>query len=88
MRSARHVLWPLPSRWHEAGATTHSKENLNMNLNAKKENELDRDTITVLSLADVEQLRAALGATGKKGAESMSLSPNDTIMCPKHPWDQ
>ena len=59
-----------------------------MNLN-KKENELDRDTITVLSLADVEQLRAALGANGKKGAaDSMSLAPTDTIMCPNHPWDQ
>lgn len=59
-----------------------------MNLNTKKENELDRDTITVLSLADVEQLRAALGATGKKDAgDSMSLAP-DTIMCPSHPWDQ
>lgn len=60
-----------------------------MNLNVNKENELDRDTLTVLSLADVEQLRAALGATSKKGAaDSMSLAPNDTTMCPKHPWDQ
>jgi hypothetical protein len=87
MRSARHVLWLPASRWHEAGGTTHSKENLSMNL-TKKDNELDRDTITVLSLADVEQLRAALGATRTQGAaDGMKMIP-DTVMCPKHPWDQ
>jgi len=59
-----------------------------MNLNVNLETELDRDTMTVLTLADVEQLRTVLGATAKKGAEKMSLAPNDTTMCPKHPWDQ
>lgn len=59
-----------------------------MNLNVNKDSELDRGTVAVLTLADVEALREALSATAPQGGVEGSKTLLYTTMCPSNPWDQ
>lgn len=71
-----------------AQTTKYFKESFDMNLNVNKDNELDRDTMAMLTLADVEELRAALAPAPQSGVEGMKAAPTYTNMCPSNPWDQ
>lgn len=50
-------------------------------------NDHDNNDNTPITLADIEELRAALGGSsgGTQGDEEPSYS---TVMCPSHPWDR
>ena len=47
------------------------------------------DTKPAITVADIEALRAALGAEAdlKSVAIETQAAPSSTIMCPSHPWD-
>jgi len=59
-------------------------------MNDKKNNNDDGKSAvetSELKLADIDELRSAVGAAGPGSGGPGGPGPAPTVMCPAHPWD-
>jgi hypothetical protein len=53
-----------------------------------KDSEKKAPAFAPITLADIDELRAALGAAAEVEGARIQAPIRDTIMCPSSPWDQ